>query len=61
LEAVIAYLQVLGTGTQVSAGGAFRMELDINTLRSLATVASFITFVGIVWWAWFAGNAFGFQ
>ena len=28
------------------------MELDINTLRSLATVTSFITFIGIVWWAY---------
>jgi cytochrome c oxidase cbb3-type subunit 4 len=28
------------------------MEIDINTLRSVATVASFITFIGIVWWAW---------
>jgi len=27
------------------------MEIDINTLRSVATVASFITFIGIVWWA----------
>ena len=28
------------------------MEFDVNTLRSLATVASFVAFVGIVWWAW---------
>lgn len=28
------------------------MEIDINTLRSVATVASFVTFIGIVWWAW---------
>lgn len=28
------------------------MELDVNTLRSVATVASFVTFIGIVWWAW---------
>lgn len=26
--------------------------LDINTLRSAATVVSFATFVAIVWWAW---------
>jgi cytochrome c oxidase cbb3-type subunit 4 len=26
--------------------------MDINTLRSVATVASFVTFIGIVWWAW---------
>jgi cytochrome c oxidase cbb3-type subunit 4 len=28
------------------------MEIDINTLRSVATVASFTAFIGIVWWAW---------
>jgi cytochrome c oxidase cbb3-type subunit 4 len=28
------------------------MEIDINTLRSIATVTSFITFIGIVWWAY---------
>ena len=28
------------------------MDIDINTLRSVATVASFVTFIGIVWWAW---------
>ncbi|MEN9373181.1 MAG: hypothetical protein RIR79_733 [Pseudomonadota bacterium] len=27
------------------------MELDINALRSIATVASFVTFIGIVYWA----------
>ena len=26
--------------------------LDINTLRSAATLVSFVTFIGIVWWAW---------
>ncbi len=26
--------------------------MDINILRSMATVASFVTFIGIVWWAW---------
>lgn len=25
--------------------------MDINILRSVATVASFVTFIGIVWWA----------
>ena len=25
--------------------------MDINTLRSVATVVSFLTFIGIVWWA----------
>jgi cytochrome c oxidase cbb3-type subunit IV len=28
------------------------MEFDINTLRAIATVASFAAFLGIVWWAW---------
>jgi cytochrome c oxidase cbb3-type subunit 4 len=28
------------------------MDLDINTLRALATLVSFVTFIGIVWWAW---------
>jgi cytochrome c oxidase cbb3-type subunit 4 len=28
------------------------MNLDINTLRSIATVVSFGTFIGIVLWAW---------
>ena len=28
------------------------MDFDINTLRSLATVVSFVTFIGIVLWAW---------
>lgn len=28
------------------------MDFDVNTLRSLATVTSFVTFIGIVWWAW---------
>jgi cbb3-type cytochrome oxidase subunit 3 len=27
------------------------MELDINLLRNLVTVAAFATFAGIVWWA----------
>ena len=27
------------------------MDIDINTLRSAATVVSFLTFIGIVWWA----------
>ncbi len=32
------------------------MDIDINTLRSVATVASLITFLGIVAWAWSRGN-----
>ena len=26
--------------------------MDINILRSIATVVSLLVFVGIVWWAW---------
>ncbi|MHB8947515.1 MAG: cbb3-type cytochrome oxidase subunit 3 [Rhodoferax sp.] len=37
------------------------MELDINTLRSLATVASFITFIGITAWAYSRRNAADFE
>ena len=36
------------------------MEFDVNTLRSLATVASFVAFVGIVWWAWSRGGSSDF-
>jgi len=28
------------------------MDMDINVLRSVATVTSLVTFVAIVWWAW---------
>ncbi len=27
--------------------------MDINTLRSMATLASFVAFIGIVWW-WYS-------
>ena len=37
------------------------MELDINTLRSLATVASFITFIGIIVWAYSRRNVADFE
>lgn len=37
------------------------MEIDINTLRSLATVASFITFIGIIAWAFSRRNAADFE
>jgi cytochrome c oxidase cbb3-type subunit IV len=35
--------------------------MDVNTLRSLATVASLITFVGIMAWAWSRRNAADFE
>ena len=28
------------------------MEFNINTLRAIATLLSFVVFIGIVWWAW---------
>ena len=37
------------------------MEFDINTLRSIATVVSFITFVGILVWAYSRRNAADFE
>jgi cytochrome c oxidase cbb3-type subunit 4 len=37
------------------------MEFDINTLRSLATVVSFITFIGIIAWAYSGRNAADFE
>ena len=30
--------------------------MDINDLRSITTVISMITFVGIIWWAYAKGN-----
>lgn len=35
--------------------------MDINTLRSIATVVSFVTFIGIVIWAWSRRNAADFE
>jgi cytochrome c oxidase cbb3-type subunit 4 len=37
------------------------MELDINTLRSVATVLSFVTFIGIVLWAYSRRNSADFE
>jgi len=37
------------------------MELDINTLRSIATVAAFVTFIGIALWAYSSRNAADFE
>jgi len=37
------------------------MEIDINTLRSLATVTSFIVFIGIMVWAYSRRNADDFD
>lgn len=35
--------------------------MDVNTLRSVATVACFVAFVGIVVWAWSRRNAADFE
>jgi cytochrome c oxidase cbb3-type subunit 4 len=35
--------------------------MDINTLRSAATVLCFVVFVGIVVWAWSRRNAADFE
>jgi cytochrome c oxidase cbb3-type subunit IV len=35
--------------------------MDINFLRSAVTVVSFLTFLGIVAWAWSRRNKAGFE
>jgi cytochrome c oxidase cbb3-type subunit IV len=35
--------------------------MDINFLRSAVTVVSFVTFLGIVAWAWSRRNKAGFE
>ena len=35
--------------------------MDINVLRSIVTVATFLVFIGIVVWAWSGRNAKGFD
>ena len=35
--------------------------MDINTLRSIVTVATFLVFIAIVIWAWSSRNAKGFD
>lgn len=37
------------------------MEIDINALRSVATVLSFIAFIGIIAWAYSRRNAADFE
>jgi cytochrome c oxidase cbb3-type subunit IV len=37
------------------------MNFDINILRSIATVVSFITFIGILVWAYSRRNAADFE
>ena len=35
--------------------------MDINTLRAIVTVVSFIVFIGIMAWAWSRRNASRFE
>ena len=35
--------------------------MDVNTLRSIVTVAGLVCFLGIVWWAWSARNQADFE
>ncbi|GHC91201.1 hypothetical protein GCM10007320_40000 [Pseudorhodoferax aquiterrae] len=35
--------------------------MDINTLRAVATVVSFVTFIGILVWAWSRSNKQSFD
>ena len=35
--------------------------MDVNTWRELATVAAFVTFIGIWVWAWARGNRERFE
>ena len=37
------------------------MDFDVNTLRAMATVLSFMTFIGIVAWAYSRRNAADFE
>jgi cytochrome c oxidase cbb3-type subunit 4 len=37
------------------------MDFDVNTLRAMATVLSFMTFIGIVVWAYSRRNAADFE
>ena len=37
------------------------MDFDVNTLRSLVTVVSFLTFIGIVVWAYSRKNSADFD
>ncbi|HBH38330.1 MAG: cbb3-type cytochrome c oxidase subunit 3 [Burkholderiaceae bacterium] len=35
--------------------------MDVNTLRSIVTVAGLVCFIGIVWWAWSGRNRADFE
>jgi cytochrome c oxidase cbb3-type subunit 4 len=35
--------------------------MDINTLRSISTLLAFVSFIGIVWWAYHRKSRRGFD
>jgi cytochrome c oxidase cbb3-type subunit 4 len=35
--------------------------MDLNTLRSISTVLSFVTFLGILWWAFSPRSSKSFE
>ncbi len=35
--------------------------MDINTVRSILTVLAFVSFIGIVWWAYHRNSRAGFD
>ncbi|MFZ5568299.1 MAG: cbb3-type cytochrome oxidase subunit 3 [Pseudomonadota bacterium] len=35
--------------------------MDVNTLRSIVTVAGLVCFIGVVWWAWSGRNRADFE
>ncbi len=37
------------------------MDMDVNTLRSVTTVISFVVFIAIVRWAWSKSRSSDFQ
>lgn len=37
------------------------MDIDVNDLRSIITAVSFVTFVGIVLWAWSSRRKAAFE
>jgi len=35
--------------------------MDINTMRTIVTVLAFVSFIGIVWWAYHRRSKHGFD
>ena len=53
VQALVAYLQNVGHSGEVMQAS---MNFDINVLRSLVTVVSFVAFIGIVLWVYARRN-----